>query len=111
MSDGDRGGYELIVTIVSKGNADLVLDAAKQAGAGGGTIMHGRGAGKHETQKFLGIRVEPEKELVLTAVQNEDVDAVLDAIVKAGKLDEPGHGIAFTMPISRITGLVTPNES
>ena len=57
--------HELILTIINRGFADLVMDAAKAAGASGGTVVHARGTGVHEAEKFFGIIVQPEKELVL----------------------------------------------
>ena len=59
--------HDLILTIVERGYADDVMDAAKAAGARGGTILHARGTGSKEAEKFFGIIVQPEKELILQA--------------------------------------------
>ncbi|MGB3945188.1 MAG: P-II family nitrogen regulator [Methanothrix sp.] len=96
----------LIVTIVKKGWGDEVLCASKDAGAEGGTILFGRGVGVHEQQKLLNIMIEPEKEVVLTVVPSSQADSVIEAVVKAGKLNEPGRGIAFILPIDRVLGRV-----
>ena len=66
--------FELIVAIVNRGFSDLVMDAARKAGASGGTILHGRGTGVHEAAQFFGVAIQPEKELVLTG---RDPDARL----------------------------------
>lgn len=97
---------ELIVTIVKRGWAEPVLAAAREAGAEGGTILLGRGAGIHEVKTLLGIAIEPEKEIILTVVAVQQTDRVLDAIVAAAELDRPGMGLAFVMPIRRIAGRV-----
>ena len=60
--------FDLIVTIVNRGFADEVMNAARAAGAHGGTILWARGSGVHETEKFFGISIQPEKELVLILV-------------------------------------------
>jgi nitrogen regulatory protein P-II 1 len=71
----------LIVSIVRKGWGSSVLEASVQAGARGGTVLFGRGAGIHEHEKIFGVSIEPEKEIVLTIVKQEEVDRILDAIV------------------------------
>jgi len=97
--------YDLIVTIVNRGFSDKVVDASKQAGAEGGTILFGRGTGIRENKRLLGIRIEPEKEIVLTAVPQEITEKVLSAIITALKLDQPGAGIAFVVQLKQIAGI------
>jgi nitrogen regulatory protein PII len=99
-------GVSLIVTIVRKGWGDAVLEASLKAGAGGGTVMLGRGAGVHEKQKLLGIAIEPEKEIVLTVTPSDKVDHILQAIQRASDLFKPGMGIAFVVPVERVVGVV-----
>ena len=94
----------LIVTIVKKGWGDEVLCASMEAGAEGGTILFGRGVGVREHKKLLNIMIEPEKEVVLTVVSTCEADRVLEAVVKAGKLEEPGKGIAFELRIDKLLG-------
>jgi len=98
-------GLSLVVTIVRKGWADTILEASVKAGAEGGTIMFGRGAGIHEKQKLLGIAIEPEKEIVLTVTSSAKVDQILEAIQQASNLAKPGMGIAFVLPVERVVGV------
>jgi len=95
----------LIMTIVGKGWGETVLEASIKAGAEGGTIMLGRGIGIRETQKILGISIEPEKEIVLSVTYPDKKDAILDAIVSAAELGTPGRGIAFVVPIEKVVGV------
>ena len=95
----------LIVTIVRKGWGSRVLQASVKAGARGGTVLFGRGAGIHEHEKIFGMSIEPEKEIVLTIVQEDQVGAVLDEIVRAAERDAAGHGMAFVLTVSRIVGV------
>ena len=67
----------LIVSIVRKGWGSTVLEASVRAGARGGTVLFGRGAGINEQEKIFGMSIEPEKEIVLTLVRTGMVDAVL----------------------------------
>lgn len=100
-----RPDYDLIVTIVNRGFSERVVKASKEAGAEGGTIFFGRGTGIHETKKLLGIAIEPEKEIVLTAIPRSITDRVLSAIIEAGKLDQPGTGITFVVELKKVAGI------
>lgn len=95
----------LIVTIVRKGWGQLVLEAAVKAGATGGTVLFGRGIGVNEKDTIFGIPIEPEKEIVLTLVQEDEAEGILDEIVRAVELNEPGRGLAFTFPVSKVVGM------
>ncbi len=55
---------------------------------------------------LLGIPIEPEKEIVITLIEKEKTDVVLEAAVRAGKLDEPGRGRAFVMNVEKMVGVV-----
>lgn len=101
-----QGEFDLIVTIVAKGKASAVTDAARQAGAEGGTIVYGRGTGIHERMRLFNIPIEPEKEIVLTLVPEEITERVTQAIDEATALSEPGQGIAFVLPTKRVLGIV-----
>lgn len=98
-------GYKLIAAILPKGSTGSVLDAARDAGAEGGTILLARGTGVNEARKFFGISVSSEKELLLILVEPEKSSGVLDAIVRAGRLDEPARGIAFVLSVDEVTGI------
>lgn len=97
--------YDLIVTIVNKGDADLVVDASKKAGAEGGTIISARGTGIHEQAKLLHIPIEPEKDIVLTLIDRKKTNQVLDGIDKDAGLNRPGKGIAFVLEVERTIGI------
>lgn len=95
----------LIVTIVRKGWGSTVLEASVAAGARGGTVLGGRGAGVNENEKIFGVSIEPEKEILLTLVPAERADDILAAIVQAAELNEVGRGIAFVMPVDKVVGV------
>jgi nitrogen regulatory protein PII len=99
-------GASLIVTIVPKGRGNAVLEASVKAGADGGTVIYGRGAGINEQQTILGMLIMPEKEIVLTVVYgDDDVARILDEIVRAVNLEAPGSGMAFILPVGRVAGV------
>lgn len=90
---------ELIVCIINNGFSDLVMNAAKKSGAQGGTTFHARGTGNPDIEKFFGISISPEKEVVLIVVDAEIKDDVVLAIYKDAGLDTKGQGIVFTLPV------------
>jgi nitrogen regulatory protein PII len=105
----DRGDentmYKAIFTIVDRGKGENVMDAAKSAGAKGGTIINARGSGIHETEILFSMPIEPEKEVVMILAKNEIVDNITSTIREELKIDEPGMGIMFTLDVSKSYGL------
>ena len=99
--------YEVIITVVNDGFADLVMDAAKSHGARGGTVMRARGSGIHEAEKFFGIEIQPEKDFVLTLVKKEHKNEIMKAILNEAGLKTPGKGICFSIPVDDVEGIVT----
>jgi nitrogen regulatory protein P-II 1 len=95
----------LIVSVVRKGWGSTVLQASVKAGARGGTVLTGRGAGIHEQEKIFGMSIEPEKEIVLTLVFADQVDTILPKIVEAAELNEVGRGIAFVVSVDQVVGV------
>lgn len=95
----------LIVSVVRKGWGNTVLEASVKAGATGGTVFLGRGIGVNEKESIFGIPIEPEKEIILTLVQESEVDRILQEIVRVAELNQPGHGLAFVLPVKKIVGM------
>lgn len=101
--------YEAIFTIVDKGKADEVIDAAKLAGSTGGTVIHGRGSGSHDKAKLFNIPIEPEKDIILILAQSHKTDAIVNSIRERLNIDKPGAGIIFTLDVKRTLGLFQEN--
>lgn len=97
--------YDLIVSIVNKGDSDDVVDASKKAGAEGGTILSGRGTGIHEQAKLFNILIEPEKDIVLTLIDRTKTKDVLERINQDVELCKPGKGIAFVLEVEKTIGI------
>ncbi len=97
--------YELIVLIVSEGYAMQAMDAAKRVGANGGTLIKGIGLGSQEATKFLGITIEPEKDVVLIITEQEEKRKVMEEITKEVGLSHEGRGICFSIPVDNVVGL------
>ena len=101
----DENMYQAIYTVVDKGKAELVIEAAAKKGARGGTIINARGSGIHETSKLFAMEIEPEKELVLIIIDAEKTESVIQAISDDLDLEKPGSGILFVMDIAYTYGI------
>lgn len=97
--------HELINIIVNRGYADDIMDAARKAGATGGTILHARGTGKPDDEKFFGITIVPEKEQVLMLANRETSNNIQKALLELECLNAPGIGIMFVTPASNFIQL------
>jgi len=98
--------YEVILAIVNDGFADDVMAVAKEQGARGGTIINARGVAKEDAAAFFGINVHSEKEIVMIVVPKKIKDDVLNAIYKEMGMAKKAQGIAFSLPVTDVAGLV-----
>ena len=89
-------GYQMINVIVNKGYAEDAMAAARSAGAGGGTVLTGRGTAKEGDEKFFGVEIVPEKELLMILAPNQKARAVVEAINGLDCFANSGSGIIFT---------------
>ena len=101
--------HEAIFCIVNAGFSDAVMDAAKELGARGGTVIHARGTASSEAEKLYQITIQPEKELVMILVPKELTNDILHALYRSVGLATPGQGIAFSLPVDDVVGLSTPS--
>lgn len=90
---------EMITVIVNKGFADDVMAAARSAGAGGGTVVNARGTARENDERFFGMHIVPEKEMLIMIVPSEKKDDVMKAISEVKCLKEPGMGIAYSSSV------------
>ena len=95
----------MVICIVNTGFSPIVMEAAKEAGARGGTIIHGRGTANREAEKLFQIVVQPDKEIVMIIVKSEIKDQVLKSINAKAGLETEGQGIAFSLPVDRAVGI------
>lgn len=98
--------YEMIVCIVNAGFSEAVMDAAKEIGARGGTVLSARGTAAKEAERIFQITIQPEKEIVLILVPTKIRDRILHAIYQSVGLNTPGQGIAFALPVDSAVGLL-----
>lgn len=102
----EENKFELVVCIVNAGFSQNVMEAARAAGAQGGTILRARGSANPEAEEFFDIKIQPDKELVMILVPKEIKDEVIRTVYKEAGLGEEACGIAFSLPVNRTTTIM-----
>ena len=97
--------YELLIAIINKGYSDLVMDAARSAGAGGGTIIHAKGTGLKKAEQFMGMSLASEKELILTVVKSQQKNAIMKAVMENAGLETKAGAVVFSLPVTETAGM------
>ena len=97
--------YQIIMTIVNRGKAEDVIEAAQAAGSKGGTIINARGSGLHETSKLFNMDIEPEKEMVMILSKQDITEEIVLSIRKKLKIDKPGNGVVFIQNVNSVYGV------
>lgn len=97
--------YSLIVAVVNNGYSEEVMAAARTAGATGGTIIHARGINSEEVEKFLGISIQVEKEIIAIIARKEDKHNIMKAIAQAAGIKTPSRGVVISLPVDHVAGL------
>lgn len=87
--------YQMINVIVNKGYAEDAMAAARKAGAGGGTIISARGTAREGDAAFFGMKIVPEKDMLIILVPEEQKESIINAIKELPCLSEAGSGIIF----------------
>ena len=102
--------HEVILAIVNSGFAEDVMEVAREQGVRGGTILNARGVVKEDAAAFFGITLHADKEILMMVVEKAIRDQVLNAIYKEMDMAKKAKGIAFSLPVSDVAGLVQLEE-
>ena len=97
--------HALILAVVNRGYNQEVVDAARTAEAAGGTIIHARGLPPSGDEKFFGVSIQPEKEVIIILAEREKKGAIMKAISEKAGVGTPVGAITFSMPVSDVQGL------
>jgi nitrogen regulatory protein PII len=96
--------YEIVLAIVNEGHTDTVMEAAREAGARGGTVLHGKGTGSKDAAKFFGVSIASEKEVIMIVAAASEKAAIMKSIInKAGTQTEAG-AVVMSLPVSDVAG-------
>lgn len=97
--------YELLMVIANQGYSDLIMDAARGENARGGTVIHAKGTGAQHAEKFLGVTLADEKEILLIVAKKEDKNAIMKAIMEKAGLGSKARAIVFSLPVTDTAGM------
>lgn len=97
--------YDLILVVVNRGNVDTVMDAAREGGARGGTVLHARRVGLEDGENLLGFTLQPEKEIIAILSPRPQKLEIMRAVNKAAGLTTECRGILFSLPVEDMMGL------
>ena len=102
--------HEVILAIVNSGYAEEAMDVAREQGVRGGTILNARGVAREDAAAFFGITLHTEKEILMMVVEKDIKDKVLNALYSQMGMAKKAQGIAFSLPVSDVAGLVQIEE-
>lgn len=97
--------YELLVTIANQGYTELIMDAARKVHAAGGTVIHAKGTGTHLAEKFMGVTLVPEKEMIFIVVRKAQKNDIMRAIMEEAGTGTKAGAIVFSLPVTDTAGM------
>lgn len=102
---------ELLVVIGNQGFSEQIMDAAREAGARGGTVIHARGTGLDKAERFLGISLASEKDVIFIVTPTENKADMMRKIMQKAGPDTPAGAIAFALPVTDTAGMTLRPQS
>ena len=97
--------HDLIVVIAEQGYTNLIMEAAREAGAYGGTVVHAKGTGMAAAEQFMGITLSEEKEIVYVVTKTEGKNAIMKAVMDKAGYESKAKAICFSLPVTDTAGL------
>ena len=97
--------FECIMTIVDGGYSEYVVDAAKESGAQGATIINARGSTSKEPNKFFKLNIQPDKQIVMILCKKEQTKNIVESISKAAGMNTKAHALSFVLPVEEAAGM------
>ena len=97
--------HELIVVIANRGYTDSVMDSARAAGAYGGTVIQAKGTGMANAEKFMGVSIAAEKEMVFIVTKTEQKNSIMKAVMEQVGVQSKAQAIVFSLPVTDTAGL------
>ena len=99
--------YELIICSVNPEYTEKVVKTAKELGVLNATSIKGRGTGTYETESFMGMEIQPEKEIIFLVVPKQHRRKVMQSIAETAGIYTETHGLIFSLPIEDWTGTLS----
>ena len=100
--------YEAVFVIVNAGFSEAVMQSAREAGVTGGTVLNARGTANPQAERFFGLTIEPNKDMIMILIDSQIKENVLHKLYHDVGLKTECQGIAFTLPVNDVVGLTAP---
>lgn len=97
--------HDLIIVIANRGYIELVMDAAREAGAYGGTVIQAKGTGMEHAEKFMGVSLAAEKEMIFIVTKTEQKNGIMKAIMEKAGSESDAQAVVFSLPVTDTAGL------
>lgn len=97
--------YELLVAISNQGYTEQIMDAARKVHAAGGTVIHAKGTGSHLAEKFMGVTLVPEKEMIFIVVRSDRKNDIMRAIMDEAGTGTKAGAVVFSLPVTDTAGM------
>ena len=105
MNKSEQTGFDVVAVVMERGYTNVAMDAARKAGARGGTVISARGIAENEVKRFFGIEIQAEKEIVFLVVKSAEKQQVMTELMRAVGTRTRSHGLILSMPVSDAIGL------
>ena len=96
---------ELIMVICNQGYNEQVMDAAREAGAAGGTVIHARGTGMKSAEQFFGVSLASEKDIIYIVSTTKEKNHIMASIMEKAGVATDAKAVAFSLPVTDTAGL------
>jgi len=97
--------HDLVIVIAEQGYTNMIMDAAREAGAYGGTVIHAKGTGAEAAEKFMGVSLAVEKEIIYIVTKTELKNSIMQAIMEKAGPNSKAKAITFSLPVTDTAGL------
>ena len=105
-----ESAYEMIIAVANQGYIEPIMEAARSAGAGGGTVIHAKGTGMEGMGKFFGVSLAAEKEMIFIVTERGQKQAIMRAIMERAGMESKARTFLFSVPVDEVAGLDTSSR-
>ena len=103
----EDSSHNLIIVVLNRGYSEDVMDAARASGATGGTVLHARSCGAAGMEKFFGVTIAPEKEIMMIVTHNTASCGIMAGIAEKVGPETDACAISFSLPVNGVKGIPT----
>ena len=101
--------FSVLVAILAEDLEEKAIKSVKEAGAGGITILNGRGLGAEQKKTFFGLTYEGSQSVLILVLEKKLSLQIMKRLVRDLDLNNDSRGVVFTLPLEHIAG-IEPNQ-